>query len=84
MDALFLSPADCWIIVDKSIIFLDDLDDIKNLNLDFYYQNLDSINENFELSKEYDILDDWIYNNCHKPALEKCPLCRKKLGFASR
>ena len=48
---------------DKSIIFLDDLDDIKNLNLDFYYQNLDSINENFELSKEYDILDDWIYNN---------------------
>ena len=31
-----------------------------------------------------DTRDDWIYNNCHKPALEKCPLCRKKLGFASR
>jgi len=31
-----------------------------------------------------DTRDDWIYNNCHKPALEKCPLCRKKLGFVSR
>jgi hypothetical protein len=48
---------------DKSIIFVDDNFDIKNINKDFYYDNLDSINKNFELVQEYDILDDWLYNN---------------------
>jgi hypothetical protein len=48
---------------DKSIIFVDDNFDIKQLNTDFYYDNLESINENFEISKQYDILDDWLYNN---------------------
>ena len=47
----------------KSIIFLDDLKSIDDLNIDFYYNNIESINENYELSKKYDILDDWIYNN---------------------
>jgi hypothetical protein len=47
----------------KSIIFIDENFDLKNLNEDFYYSNLESVNKNFELSKEYDILDDWLYKN---------------------
>jgi hypothetical protein len=47
----------------KSIIFLDEISSIDNVNIDFYYENMNSINHNFELSKNYDILDDWIYNN---------------------
>jgi hypothetical protein len=48
--------------------------------------------ENDELIIKYEIdsdnyceiRDDWIENNCNKPSLEKCPLCRKKLGWFSQ
>jgi len=46
----------------KSIIFIDETFDLKKLTPDFYYDNIESVNKNFELVKEYDILDDWIYN----------------------
>lgn len=46
---------------DKSIIFLDDINDLDFLSSDFYYENMDSIKENLEISTEYENLDDWIY-----------------------
>ena len=48
---------------EKSIIFIDDEFDINSLTEDYYYENLSSIRKNYELSLQYDILDDWIYDN---------------------
>jgi len=47
----------------KSIIFMDDEFDMDSLDEDLYYENLPSIRKNYELSLQYDILDDWIYDN---------------------
>lgn len=44
-----------------SILFLDKIENLNILSEDYYYENFKSIQENYELSQEFDILDDWIY-----------------------
>lgn len=44
------------------IVFVDDLNnDFSLLTEDLYYSKMDAIKENFELSLEYDVLEDWIW-----------------------
>lgn len=47
----------------KGIIEVSENFDFNSLTKEYYFDNLESINENFEICKEYDILDDWLYNN---------------------
>lgn len=51
----------CDFFNSKGILFLEKTN-IDNLDEDYYYSNIEHIKDNFELVKEYDILDDWIYN----------------------
>jgi hypothetical protein len=45
------------------IIFLDDIKDFSELTPEYYFSKINSINDNFNLSLNYEILDDWIYKN---------------------
>lgn len=51
---------------ENGIVFLDKSSDIfevlPTLNEDFYYSRMDSIKENLELSKQFDVLEDFIFS----------------------
>lgn len=47
---------------EDGIIFLED-NSLNNLSKELYYSKIDAIKENYNLVKDYDVLDDWIFNN---------------------
>lgn len=50
------------------IITLDETFDIKSLTADLYYSKIDAIKENFEISKQFFSMQNYIYNNYLKGA----------------
>ena len=58
----------------KGIIVIDNLDNIEkiidNLDLQYYEKNIDAVNENFELAKQYKCYEDYLYLN-YKKELER-------------
>lgn len=44
------------------ILFLDEIN-LSELNTELYQSKMNSILENCQIVKQYDVLDDWIYNN---------------------
>ena len=48
---------------EKGIIFLEDINnDISTITAELYEDKLEYVEDNFNRVKEFDILDDWIYN----------------------
>jgi hypothetical protein len=54
---------------ENGILFLDEID-LNDINSDLYYSKLNSVIKNLELVKEYDVLEDWIYNKYLKKFLQ--------------
>ena len=58
----------------KGIIIIDDLNKIEeiidNLDIQYYEKNIEAVNENFELAKQYRCYEDCLYQN-YKEELER-------------
>jgi hypothetical protein len=47
----------------EGIVFLDEVKELSDFGRDFYYSKIDAIKDNFERALQYEILDDWLYQN---------------------
>jgi hypothetical protein len=59
----------------KGIIYFSSPEDLENIvntiDMNVYFQKMDSILRNFDLIKEYEIPEDWVFKNVFKDLLEK-------------